>query len=277
MTSPVILDNPQCTRIASTCLLLVALAGCGGSDPAPAPVAAAPPPRAPAPREPSRPAVTPVAQLMDQLGIDHRVSLPEDKAPATDAARKAVLEFFDNFARGDDKALESMLSTVDRTELDELVKSGAWSQTTAQITNIEVRTGQSPDGQPCAVAVYFVGNDFQPQMWYYKVDGDGATFDAVATPPNLLDRISGNVSDWIAAWFDILHEEMALADKPDEEFVVPQKNVTETGSSGRGAVPSGPSGPGTSPNPAPGKPSAPPGVPGRRAPTRGKRPAPGKG
>ena len=257
---------------ASAALLLsFTLAGCGSE---PDPVAIAPPPSRPvAPRTPPPPAVTPIAELMVELGIDERVSLPEDLAPMTNRERRAVLEFYDSFARGDSTALASMLTMLDRDELDELVDSGAWADVTGRITLIDVRTGNSPhDGLACALAVFYVDGGFQPQMWYYTVDEDGTQFEAVAAPPNLMDRLYGR--DWIAEWFDILDEEMALANKPDEEFVVPQQVVGDDSDRGNyggpGANPSAPSTPSD-----PSRPTAPTG-PGRR-PKGPKRSAPGKG
>jgi hypothetical protein len=251
--------------------LTICLAGCGGSSEPQASVT--PVSRAPAPPPaPPRPKVTPVEQLMAQLGIDERVVLPEEKAPGTNEARTAVLEFFDSFARGDSTALGSMLSRLDRAELDKLVDSGAWVETTSQISRIEVETGSSPDGQDCVLAVFYVAHEFQPQLWYYAIETDGSVFDAVAAPPNMEDRLGG--SDWIAGWFDILAEEIALADKPDEEFAVPQKDYTDTRDAGGSSGPSvRPTGPGDPSNPS--RPTAPTG-PGRR-PKKTKRPAPGKG
>ncbi len=268
MTSPsrrIVLPGALCVALGPF------LAGCGGSYEEQ--VTTAPPPRAPAPPlRPPKPAVTPVDQLMAQLGIDERVDLPEDKAPGTTEARVAVLEFFDSFARGDDTALRSMLSDLDADELDELVTSGAWAQATSEITRIEIQTGQSPDGQECALAVLWTDfdADHQPQLWYYHVNADGTRFDAVAAPPNLIDRLSG--TDWIAAWFQILDEERELAYKPDEEFEVPQKDYSEKSRRSSGPS-SGPSAPG---QPSPGRPTAPPNAPSKR-PKKTKRPAPGKG
>lgn len=271
--------TPQLTRHSSGALAIVlglTLAGCGGSQPDTAQIVPTVAPSRPkAPPTPPRPSVTPISQLMADLGIDERVSLPEDLAPPTDAARKAVLEFFDSFARGDQTALGSMLTKVDRDELDELVASGAWADVTGRITQIDVQTGTSPnDGQPCALAVFYVGGGFQPQLWYYNINDDGTQFASVAAPPNLMDRLHGD--DWIAAWFKILDEEIALAEKPDEEFVVPQREVgDDTPRPGRG----GGGGPSSSPAPStptdPSRPTA-PSTPGRR-PKKGKRPAPGKG
>ena len=268
--------NPRLllTGGATAALLLgFTLAGCGSSEPDA--VAIAPAPSRPvALRTPAPPAVTPIAELMLELGIDERVSLPEDLAPMTNRERKAVLEFYDSFARGDSTSLASMLTMLDRDELDELVSSGAWADVTGKITRIEVQTGSSPHGLACALAVFYVAGDFQPQMWYYTVDDMDTQFEAVAAPPNLMDRLYG--ADWIAAWFEILDEEMALADKPDEEFVVPQQVVgddSDRGSSSYGGPGANPSAPSTPSDPS--RPTAPSG-PGRR-PKKGKRPAPGKG
>ena len=206
-------------RLGGALLLAAAPFGCGSEPPPTRQAVAAPPPP---PTAPAKPRATAVAELMTQLGIDERVRLPEDKAPSTTEARMAILEFFDAFARGDDTALDTMLSGLDRAELEELVESGAWEETTSHITRIDVQSGQSPTGQACALAIFYVADDFQPQLWYYETHEDSATFDAVAAPPNIMERLSG--TDWIAAWFDLLAEELALADMPDEEFAAPQKN-----------------------------------------------------
>ena len=265
---------PRSSR-ALAVVLDMALVCCGSSQPDPVAIPVSAPSRPKTPRTPPPPPITSIAQLMLDLGIDNRVSLPEDMAPMTNPERKAVLEFFDSFARGDETALASMLTNVDNDELDDLVKSGAWADATSKITGIDLQTGTSPvSGEPCALAVFYVDGGFQPQLWYYTVDHDGAEFDAVAAPPNLMDRLYGD--DWIAAWFAILDEEWALADKPDEEFIVAQREVGDdtararTGGRGPGANPSGPSTPSD-----PSRPSA-PGGPGRR-PKKPKRSAPGKG
>ncbi len=236
------------------------------------PVAA--PARPTGPRTPPPPAVTSVAQLMTELGIERRVSLPEDLAPMTNPERKAVLEFFDSFARGDSTALRSMITKLDRPELDELVQSGAWSETTARIDQIDVETGTSPDdGLACALAVFYVGSSFQPQLWYYTLEENGAVFEAVAAPPNMIDRLYGD--DRIAQWFAILAEELALADKPDEEFIVVQQDLSDDSNrpQSRGGPAVNPGAPPSLPG-SPGKPG--PSGPGRRK--KGpKRAPPGPG
>ncbi len=265
------MTSPRFQSIAAAFALAAAsLSGCGSSSPDQTAVPTAAPSRPRTPPPPPPPSVTPVDQLMAQLGIDDRVYLAEEVAPGTDAERKAVLEFFDSFARGDDTALGAMLSKLDRDELDILVESGAWTETTSGIERIEVQTGVSPDGQACALAVFYVHDDFQPQLWYYKTDSSGTIFDAVAAPPNLMDRLHG--TDWISAWFGILDEELALAELPDEEIVIPQMDLSDTSRSSSGG--SGPSLNPSDPSPSPSSPG--PGGPGKR-PKRGKRPAPGKG
>jgi hypothetical protein len=73
------------------------LAGCGGEEEQAA-VAPAPPPPPPPP-PPEAPKVTPVAQLMKELGISPKIRMQEDQAPDTDPERVAVLRFFDAFAK----------------------------------------------------------------------------------------------------------------------------------------------------------------------------------
>ena len=262
----------QLLGFAATAVILV---GCGQSEPEQVTMQVATPSRPTAPRTPPPPAVTSIAELMTELGIDRRVSLPEDLAPMTNPERKAVLEFFDSFARGDSTALRSMLTKLDRPELDELVQSGAWSETTVGIDQIDVETGTSPDdGLACALAVFYVGSSFQPQLWYYTVGENGPVFEAVAAPPNMIDRLYGD--DRIAQWFEILAEELALADKPDEEFIVKQQDLSD-GSNRPRQTGGGPAvNPGAPPS-LPGSPSKPgPSGPGRRK--KGpKRAPPGPG
>ncbi len=250
-------------------VVAAAITGCGSDEAEPAAVVVrkytAPPP--------PPPKLTPVSELMAQLGIDERVRLPEDKAPDNDEARRAVLEFFDAFARGDDQVVASMVSTADRLELEALVDSGAWDETTNQITRIDVQTGSDPQDEEytCALAIIYVDGAFQPQLWHYSVDDmDGARFDAAPTPPGIMDRLSG--VDWIAAWFAVLAEEDALANKPDEDYRAPQKFYA-AGSSG-GGVPEGPGARPGDPNPmSPG--GGPGGPPGRRKrPPKRKPPGP---
>ncbi len=247
-------------------MIVVGLTGCGGDEPEPAAMVA----RNYTPPPPPPPKLTPISELMTQLGIDERVRLPEDRAPDNDEARRAVLEFFDAIARGDDRALASMVSTTDRLELEALVESGAWRETTASISRIDVQTGFDPQdaSYTCALAVMYVDDTFQPQLWHYGFDDmDGARFDAAPTPPGIMDRLSG--TDWIAAWFDVLAQELALANKPDEDYRVAQ-TIYASGIGGSGVS----QGPGAEPD-GPGLPGG-PGMPGRRDPPPKRKP-PGPG
>ncbi|MHC4414178.1 MAG: hypothetical protein ACYS0G_02720 [Planctomycetota bacterium] len=264
MTSPDTSRRRHLLQLGGAALAIVVVTagsiGCGSEAPPPRAAAPLPPPR-PAPAAPT---VTPIDQLLAQLGIDERIRLPEDKAPSNNEERKAVLEFFDAFARGDATALGTMLSRLDRDELDELVRTGAWETTTGQINRVDVQTGRGPDGQPCALAIFYVADDFQPQLWYYTVDADDAVFDAVAAPPDIMDKLSG--ADWITAWFGLLEQELALADQPDEEFAAPQKDYSDTTRSE--SFSAGPD------NPF--RPSRTPGSPGKRPKPKGpKRRPPG--
>jgi hypothetical protein len=230
--------------LALTATSLISLPGCAEEEPPPVVVAPPPPPPPPPP-----PALTPITELMAKLGIDPKVRLPEDKAPATDAERIAVLGFYDAFARGDADRLKSMLSTPDQFELDALVSSGDWKKTVDAITRIDVRTGKGNDTGTCTLAVFHVGDSFQPQLWEYKVSGPSAEFDAIACPPGVMDLLSGD--DWINAWLGILAKDVEIAQMPDEIIKPPKTDYTTDTSDGEsttgpmGPTPGGGGGPGS--------------------------------
>lgn len=245
---------------ATVCAGLIAFAG-GCSEEEPPPVVAAAPP--PPPPPPPPPAVTPVEQLMAEMNIDSRVVLPEDKAPDNDTDRRAILSFFDGFARGNDSAVKTMLEPEDQPQLVAMVETGVWKDCTARIDKIEIQCGNSPDSDKCALAIIEVkgeGEAFQPQMWKYDATEDGAVFSAQACPPGIMDRLSG---DWISRWFAILEEEMSLADKADEEYLIAQRDLDNQADSASSGSPAG----------APGVP--PPGA--LRPPTGAPQQAPGTG
>jgi hypothetical protein len=229
-----------------------ALVACGEEPP---PVVTAPPPP-PKPTAPPPPPVTPIADLMAKYDIDQRVNLPEDEAPKTDVERIAVLKFYDAFARGNAEGLKEMLSSADQAELTRIVESGAFKSSTESITRIDVRCGNQ-DSDRCALAVFHVGEDFEPQLWTYSAGSTSTEFDSVASPPDIMNKLSGD--DHIAAWYAIVKAELAKADEPDVVLEIPQKDFTkiETASSegGGDGAPTGPVGP-----------SSPGGAPGKRAP-----------
>ncbi|NNF41567.1 MAG: hypothetical protein HKO59_02430 [Phycisphaerales bacterium] len=263
--------RPEAIRLAGlaagSALLGLTLVGCGGGEPE-ATVAVAPPPvRQAPPPAPPKPAVIPVSQLMTDLSIDERIVLPEDKAPRTTEERVAVLEFFDAFARGDTQTLGTMMSALDRMELEALRESGAWTPTIDGIAEVMVEAGPGPFDEKCVLALFEVDGEFQPQLWYYtQADADGFSFEAAPTPPGVIDKLYGD--DWIARWHELLAEEMALANALDAEFERTQVNLSQR---------EGGSGPGGA-APAPGSPSRPgfgPGGGGGRRPIGKKRKPPG--
>lgn len=214
-------------------------------------VAPLPPPPPPAPEAPK---VTPIADLMAELNIDPRVKLPEEKAPDNNADRKAVLVFFDAFARGDANAVKTMLPETDQHELAALISSGAWKESASHIKSIDVQTGHNTLNNKCALAVIETAigavSNFQPQLWYYTSESGNGLFEAAPTPPGIIDKLSG--SDWIAAWHKILAEEMALADLPEEEFtpvkkVMDKRSAASANSDGGGGGAKGLRGPGGAP------------------------------
>lgn len=250
--------------ISSATLLagaLLTVAGCSEPPPPPPPpVVQAPPP------PPPPPPITPIDELMARYNIDSRVRLPEERAPSNDPDRIALLTFFDTFARGDSSRAEPMLSPLDRVELEKLVAHGQWAASTERITRIDLRTGRAPTGEPAVLAVLHVGEHFEPQLWSYKVSGPTAEFEAVATPPGIMDALSGD--DWVGAWFGVIAKEMELASKPDEELVVPKTDFTPEDTGSTASEEGGQEGPG---------PAMSPGGPGKRKPNVDNPIAPPRG
>jgi hypothetical protein len=247
--------------------MLVFAVGCQDSTPQ-TQVSQAPPP----PPPPKAPDVMSIADLMAQLNIDARVVLPEDKAPGSTAERKAVLELFDGFARGDQQVVSSYISFSDRSLLQELVTDGDWKETTDKITMIRLESGIDLEGEPCVLAVIQSGMHFQPQLWRYSSGTEKEyIFDSVYAPPDMMNKLSG--TDWITAWFKLIEAEMNLAQVPDEGLVPPQQILDDNTGSGMGSAPMGdPAGsPGRGPARAPGGPTGPAVTPGRGPSGPGKR------
>jgi hypothetical protein len=210
-------------------LLVGQLAGCGGEEEKKPVVQAkkAPPP--------PPPPVTSVEQLCQELQIDSmRVRLSEDDAPNSTDARRGILIFFDAWLRGDDQTVMGMLDRADRSELMAMVDDGTWQTATEDVDAIFIRTGMSNTGDRCVLAIYEVGIESQPQLWTYSGGGNSMTFEAVPTPPGMMDRLSG---DMISGWYSILQEEGDLWNVPDEQLddLMAEEDEEEE-KSGSGAV-----------------------------------------
>ncbi len=205
------------------------------------------------PGPPPPPPVTAIDDLMEQMGIDERVVMPEESAPNTDEARRTVLSFFDAFARGDARTAGEMMEEQDKAQLDMMVEEGVWEEVTGDsILEIQIMTGRSPDGEYCALALFETEQSLslEPQLWQFDPRDVEPVFSAVPSPPGMIDRLSGD--DWITGWFEILDEEVELALKPDEDLEVPQVDLDQAPASS-GARTSG----GSSPTPPGGRPGMP--------------------
>ncbi|MCE2881882.1 MAG: hypothetical protein LW636_05940 [Planctomycetaceae bacterium] len=242
-----LLKNSLTLAVAAGALLAGGLVGC--AEDAPPPVAKVAPP--PPPPEPEAPKVTPIKELMARYDIDGRVNLPEERAPDNDADRIAVLKFFDAFARGNADALKPMLSGPDAVLLDGMVSRGEFSKATGATTRIDVRCGKE-DGNACALAVFHVAEAFEPQLWQFTSRDESGEFEAVAAPPKIMEKLTGD--DWIGVWYKEVRAELAKADEPDEVITLAQSDFTETESESAAA------------DPGVETPSAPGGMKGKRTP-----------
>ncbi len=249
--------------VAGLALVLVTapLSGCE-QEPEPE-VVVAPPPKPPPPPPP--PAVPSIAQLMKELGISDKIRLPEEKAPATEVQRVAVLKFFDGFAKGTPDAIKGAMGEEDRVVLDLMQKSGELGKAIGTIDRIDLTTA-SVEGKMYVMAVYRTGPSFQPQLWQFKVDGEGRkidsqTFDSYIQPLDVMNKISG--ANLIAEWIKLVAAERKLAEVPDETFRPPARVQAEEKSeepqAGGGSAPSGPIGAPPMRNRPTGPPLKPPG------------------
>jgi hypothetical protein len=210
-----------------------------------APVVQAPPPPPPPPPEPT---VEDIASLMKSLSIDERVSLPEELAPKTTEERKAVLLFWNAFAKGDDAAAGRMMSERDAKVLKKLTEGGGWAKSTTGIKSIEVQCKNDSNG---FATFAIITSDLPDRALLWDAgDEDGKIlFTSFPGPPDILDHLSG--TDSIAAWKKYVNDMFEkYANLPDEEVEIPQSKVEEDeqssdgGGGGGGSTPTPPSGTG---------------------------------
>jgi len=241
------------TRLTARCAIwgasaaaIIMLAACSEEEPQQsAPVVQAPPPPPPPPPEPT---VEDIASLMKSLSIDARVSLPEDLAPQTTEERKAVLLFWNAFAKGDEAAARGMMSERDAKVMKKLTDGGGWAKSTVGIKSIEVQCKNDSKG----FATFAIITSDLPDraLLWDAMDEEGKfVFTSFPGPPDILDHLSG--TDSIAAWKKYVNDMFEkYANLPDEEVEIPQSKMEESeessdgGSGGGGGTPTPPSGTG---------------------------------
>ncbi|MDG2423652.1 MAG: hypothetical protein P8M22_06725 [Phycisphaerales bacterium] len=196
-----------------------------------------------------------IADLMTEYGIDDRVYMSEDKAPSSEKEKIALLKFFDAWVRGNHEYVIEVLGTADQPQLMAMVQEGQWAASTGDvIDNVELQTGPAKDGGTCVLAIFEhidVMRDPEAQLWSYRAknignisDDETIGFWAIATPPGMVDRLSGD--DRIAEWWKILDEENAMwamddsdqladlsEDEEDEKAGGKKPGKSSSGSSGR--------------------------------------------
>ncbi|MEE2908511.1 MAG: hypothetical protein VX527_11860 [Planctomycetota bacterium] len=158
-----------------------------------------------------------IEELKAEYKIDDRVEMPEDKAPTSEKERIALLQFFDAWVRSNPDHVLEVLGMADQAQLLTMIDEGQWGQITGDaIEFVTIQVGPSKEGDTCVLA-YFEGLESnQYQLWRYRNDGeDTIIFEAVATPPGMVDRLSGE--DLIAGWWKVLDDEAALWDLDDNE------------------------------------------------------------
>ena len=223
-------------------MLTVVGGGCGSEEEKKAPV----PVVQERPKAPPKPKAKSVEELVSSMSIDPRIDLDENDAPRSEQQRIAILTFFDAMLRVDATALKGMLSVKDQLAFDAMVDDGL-SSFVDDVSLVMLKTGNSPDGRACVMAIYEIDLDYQVQLWYLDETGNSMTFVAVETPPRLVNKLSGN---WIKNYFEWKNKQAEIALQPDEEisYALAGERTSSDGSVGtdesRPGGPSGPSSPG---------------------------------
>ncbi|MGI9013171.1 MAG: hypothetical protein ACR2GY_02870 [Phycisphaerales bacterium] len=245
------------------------LSGCSEPPPPPPVVRTAPPPPPPPPPPPR---VDTLDDLRAELNTDPRIVFDELDAPRDTAQRRAILTFFDAFARGNSTAARQMMPPTEKHELDDLIQSGRWDSTIQNIEEILISTGDAPaiigvdagSTNLAVLAIFQVDGDYQPTLWYLSSGADGPEFIAAPTPPDILNRVSG--TDMIAAWHAVIEVELARANDPDIEEASPQQILAQRAANEGGPInpdapPEGPMPPSPGGAPPGGQPGPGPSIP----------------
>ena len=218
-----------------------ALSGCGGEEEKPKTVKKQTRTAAPAPVQ-----ARTLQEIRAEHGIDQRVEMQESDAPSSEMEKIAVLKFFDAWVRGDHEYVGSVVGLADQAQLLAMVKDGQWDGVTGDaIEIVTLQTGPAQDGGACVLAIFESTDVMQTgeaQLWRYRDNGGEISFEAVAAPPGMVDRLSG--ADPIAEWWKILNEEEAMwalddsdqladLDDDEDEEEASSKSNKSSGGSGR--------------------------------------------
>lgn len=200
-----------------------------------------------APKPRPKPKAKTTSDLKSELAIDNRILMEELESPRKEAAKRAVLTFFDAFLRADTQTLKTMMSFNEQLELDSMIENGLVDMM-SQVSLLQLQTGSSPESKETVLAVYEIDLDYQVQVWHYLETNGSFMFTAAETPPNLVNRLSGN---WLASYFDLKDKQTEIANQQDAESSYILAGEASSEGSDRGQDPGVPRGPG------PGGPSRP--------------------
>ena len=171
---------------------------------------------------------------------DTRITFDDHESPSTDADKKAIFQFFNAMLKADNQELTSSLSFSDQLELAPMMKAGFKDQMDS-VTMLMLKTGSSPDGDACVMAIFELGLDYQVQLWFFEEEDRKYTFTAAETPPNLVDQLSGN---WVTSYFELKKKQAEIALQPDEESSYSLAGESTSTDGSLGGDNNSPSGPG---------------------------------
>jgi hypothetical protein len=163
-------------------LVGLTLVACGGEESEPERATAAPPPRRAAPPPP------PPSPLV-QVDLDVRVQWPEEREPSSVELAEAIATLANGLARGDGRAVRSVLGPDARAIMDRLEEAGAWERGAGSIELVRVCVLSEPADGECELGLGIQDGDGAYLLaWRGVAGGGGWRFEALP----LVDVFAGN-------------------------------------------------------------------------------------
>lgn len=165
---------------------LTLVTGCEKPPPPPPP----PPPKKEAPPPPPQPVE--VAPIMGEVKPDARVQFPQAAAPVNADLARASIKLADAIAKGDAKALGTLLDGTSKSILDSLVAGGGWEEGTKKIE--AVRIAQITESDPVSIVTLAV----QEQSGAYALCWGGISVggSVVFAAVPAINDVTKRASDW---------------------------------------------------------------------------------
>jgi hypothetical protein len=143
---------------------------------------------------------------------DARVQYPQTRAPIDENLAKAIIGLCDGFAKGDSDKVKSLLAQAAQADLDSLVSSGDWEESTKRIEAVRViysseMPGDSLPSSGGQIVLAFQEPDGSYIVGFNALNNNGTwVFDGMGTTPGKKAR----ATEWDGLTIDDLTRATAL-------------------------------------------------------------------